>query len=73
MSIGARIEANDAPNPPTRASVQGASLFAIYERAGSNAYRGAFMIGASNRADGVSGTDGAACVRDLYCRIVGSR
>jgi len=42
------------------ASVQGASTYAVYDRAGENAYRGAFSIAASAdaAADGVSGTDG---------------
>jgi 3-phytase len=42
------------------ASVQGASRFAVYERAGDNRYRGAFAIGvsANGGADAVQGTDG---------------
>jgi 3-phytase len=42
------------------ASVQGASRFAVYDRDGANAYRGAVRIGASldGRADAVQGTDG---------------
>jgi 3-phytase len=42
------------------ASVQGASRYAVYDRGGGNAYRGAFRIGASadGSVDGVSGTDG---------------
>lgn len=42
------------------ASVQGSSTYAVYDRAGDNAYRGAFAIGASadGSADAVQGTDG---------------
>ncbi|GIK49558.1 MAG: phytase [Hyphomonadaceae bacterium] len=42
------------------ASVQGASRYAVYDRGGDNAYRGAFRIGpsADGRVDGVQGTDG---------------
>ncbi len=42
------------------ASVQGASRFAVYDRGGDNAYRGAFQIAASaeGAADAVEGTDG---------------
>lgn len=41
-------------------SVQGRSRFAVYDRAGDNAYRGGFRIGAGGGADRVSGTDGLA-------------
>jgi 3-phytase len=42
------------------ASVQGASRFAVYDRSGDNAFRGAFAIAASSNgaADAVQGTDG---------------
>jgi 3-phytase len=42
------------------ASVQGANRFAVYDRAGANAYRGSFEVTASRdgAADAVSGTDG---------------
>ncbi|MDZ4691427.1 phytase [Terricaulis sp.] len=42
------------------ASVQGASRYAVYDRGGANAYRGAFAIGPSieSSADRVQGTDG---------------
>jgi len=42
------------------ASVQGASRYAVYDRGGDNAYRGAFRIGpsADGGVDGVEGTDG---------------
>ena len=39
------------------ASVQGRSTFAVYDRSGANAYRGAFTIGEGD-VDGVEGTDG---------------
>jgi len=46
------------------ASVQGASRYAVYDRGGANAYRGAFLIGASanGAADAVQGTDGVAVI-----------
>jgi 3-phytase len=45
-------------------SVQGRSQYAVYERAGDNAYRGSFRI-VGGGADRVSGTDGIAVVSAL--------
>ncbi len=56
------------------ASVQGSSSYAVYDRGGQNAYRGAFSIGASadGSADAVQGTDGidvvSAPLGDAYPR-----
>lgn len=41
-------------------SVQGRSVFAVYDRAAPNAYRGVFRVGAGPGGDAVTGTDGIA-------------
>ena len=39
-------------------SSQGSSEYAVYERAGDNAYVGKFIVAESETVDGTSGTDG---------------